>query len=379
MSANETPMIPPKNAVLLVMSGTGNTRCVAGWMAEEMAGQGISAQILMIDDPAARRALGREDLDLAALLCPTHGFLPPWSMIRFLLAMPRGRGVTVLCGATRGALKFGPLIVPGAAGFAAFLAALISWAKGFRVRAVFSLDMPSNFINFHWGLHPDNVAAIQERSRKRLARFLTGVLDGGAVDRAAYFRNHLWELAWSLAIFWAIPLFPLLYLLVARLFMAKIMFAGDRCVGCGQCARLCPVRAIVMKGPPDRPRPYWTSDCENCMRCMGHCPTQAVEAGHSWAVILYFITAIPVVTGLLAWLRGMWPVIPEIQGYWTAQAVNFLYFWPAVISCYHGFWWSLRVPWIRRLFTVTTLTHVYRRYRHPEIGLTDLSVRRPEP
>lgn len=371
-------MTSPKNAAILVMSGTGNTRRVAGWMAGEMTRRGISAAVFMIDDPAARRVLDREDLDLVALLFPTHGFLPPWSVIRFLFAMPRRRGMDVLCGATRGGIKIGSMIVPGAAGFAAFLAALVSRTKGFRVRAVFSLDMPSNFIIFHWGLHPDNVTAICKRSQQRLSRFMTGILDTGKVDRPAYLRNHLWEWTWSLLLFWAIPLFPLLYLLVARLFMAKIMFANNRCVGCGQCAAACPTGAILMKGAPDRLRPYWTTDCENCMRCMGYCPTRAIEAGHSWAVILYFITAIPLVTGLLAWLRGMWAFIPDVQGYWTAQVVNFLYFWPAVLLCYHGFWRLLGNTWINRLFTVTTLTHAYRRYHHPDIRPEDLNTRRPE-
>ncbi|MCP4023971.1 MAG: hypothetical protein GY729_19165 [Desulfobacteraceae bacterium] len=43
-----------------------------------------------------------------------------------------------------------------------FLAALILWIKGYRVRGALSLDMPSNMTSLHWGLHPKNVESITQ-------------------------------------------------------------------------------------------------------------------------------------------------------------------------------------------------------------------------
>jgi hypothetical protein len=48
-------------------------------------------------------------------------------------------------------LKQYELHIPGIAGLATFLAAFLLLIKGYRPRALFSLDMPSNFINFRWG------------------------------------------------------------------------------------------------------------------------------------------------------------------------------------------------------------------------------------
>ncbi len=50
----------------------------------------------------------------------------------------------------------------------------------------------------------------------------------------------------------------------------------DSCVGCGLCARNCPVSAIEMR---DR-RPVWTSGrCAMCLACLHRCPKFAIQYG----------------------------------------------------------------------------------------------------
>jgi len=69
---------------------------------------------------------------------------------------------------------------------------------------------------------------------------------------------------------------PILFILFGHLFLAKSMFAGSSCNGCGLCAGNCPRRAIKMYGCKTK-RPFWTYKCEQCMRCVGFCPNKAVE------------------------------------------------------------------------------------------------------
>jgi MinD superfamily P-loop ATPase len=71
--------------------------------------------------------------------------------------------------------------------------------------------------------------------------------------------------------------------------MAKIMFADDRCKGCGLCAKYCPNQAVVMTGTKPKV-PFWTNRCEACLRCMGYCRPRAVEASHLWLGVVMVAT-----------------------------------------------------------------------------------------
>lgn len=358
-----------QDLILYVMSGTGNTFRVAQWIKEMAEQRGTKTEVMMIDDaPPGSPPENRPD-QMVGIMFPAHGLMAPWSMIKFLFRMPMGKSASVVCISTRGGIKLGPIVIPGAVGIGNFMAALILLIKGYRIKGLFSLDMPVNMINLHWGMHPKNIAFMLDRARKKLSPVVNHFLDG---NRLFFTRNNLWEAAWGGLLLWLLPLFPILYLLIGRIFMGKLMFSDNRCIGCGLCVKFCPNHGIVMKKVGNRKRPYWTYHCEACLRCMSFCKREAIQAGHSWAVVLYFITSIPVFTWLTAELSQYFHTIPVIEDYWIGQLVNYFYIFPSLILSYWLFWILIRIPQVNTLFSYTTLTRYFRRYHEPGTRLKNL-------
>jgi Pyruvate/2-oxoacid:ferredoxin oxidoreductase delta subunit len=235
--------------------------------------------------------------------------------------------------------------------------------------------MPANMINFFWGLHKKNVEAISKKAEQKLTLFVQRIMEG----RRIYFTlNNLWEALWSIGILWLIPFFPIGYLLFGKIFMAKVMFYNNRCVGCGQCAKFCPNQAIEMISIGKKKRPYWTYHCEVCLRCMGYCREKAVEAGHSWAILLFFLVSVPVVSYLLNRLHEIYYKVPLLNLYFSNEITYFINFFIAICISYWVFWHLIRIPIVNTVFTYTTLTHYYRRYHQPETMLEHMALNKSE-
>jgi NAD-dependent dihydropyrimidine dehydrogenase PreA subunit len=151
--------------------------------------------------------------------------------------------------------------------------------------------------------------------------------------------------------------------------LAKLFFANNNCNGGGLCARNCSYGGVKMKGL-ENPRPYWTYKCESCMRCMAYCPEKAIEAGHSWAAILYFVSStdafINLLTLLTPYARGI------ITNPWLGRPLKYAYLLASMAAAYWLFSLLLRVPFINHIFTYTTFTHIFRRYHEPETKASDL-------
>jgi Pyruvate/2-oxoacid:ferredoxin oxidoreductase delta subunit len=292
---------------------------------------------------------------------PTHGFTVPWAVLRFALRLPRRRGTHGVVVATRAGSKIGPVYLPGIDGTATWLVALVLAFKGYRIWGTTGIDMPSNWIAVHPGFSPETVSGIEARAKGKTARFIGAILSG---------KRHL--TGWlQLLIGLCLSPLSLAYLLLGRLFLAKLFFASDRCTGCGLCAEHCPNRAIEMLGRGRRRRPYWTFRCQSCMRCMGFCPTRAIEANYLLGVGAYLLAAAIPTTAVLSWLTARVPALAFLSRT-PRWALETLYAIAVVGLAYPLFHLLLRVRWVNRFFSLTTPTHYYRRYHEPGTALEDL-------
>jgi Pyruvate/2-oxoacid:ferredoxin oxidoreductase delta subunit len=340
------------------MSGTGNSYRNTKWLETEAIQRRLEVRLDLV--PAAHPAsITLERETLYGFVMPTHGFTTPWPMITFLLRLPRGRGAHAFAIIGRGGSKIGTTYIPGVEGTASYLTALLLILKGFHVRGVLAVDMPGNWVVAYPAPAPAKAADILVRARARTLAFFTRILEGK--------RSFGGWIGLSFG-FLLIPI-SIAYLLVGRFFLAKLFFANNDCNGCGLCANNCSYGGIKMSGG-EQPRPYWTYNCESCMRCMAYCPEKAVEAGHSWAAILYFVSSTSVSMYLLKLLV---PYTGDfIMNRWLSLPLKYAYLLASMAAAYWLFSLLLRVPFINSIFTHTTFTHIFRRYHEPETKARDL-------
>jgi len=349
---------------LYVYSGTGNTWKVAQTICSAAEQCGVSSAIHPIDAHAKPEEHQPDADHLLGLMAPTLGAIQPWSFFRFILRLPKGKRQPVFLAATGAWTRIGKLFLPGYVGFGLYLAALILRIKGYRIAGVEGFGMPHNWTT----LIPPYSGKLEHRINLELPAaaeaFIAKLLIGGRVF------HRIGDLIFTILIF---PL-PLLFLLFGHKFLAKTMFAGEQCNGCGLCAKNCPNNAIRMLG--ERKRPYWTFRCEQCMRCAGYCPQKAVDC-NSLIVLVFaaMLAAIPVES---AATRVLFQLLPPLGGFVHILIAYLLYYVAVLLLAaviYALFFLLGRIPVVNRIMTKLSFTHYWRKYRHVDVPIETLTKR----
>jgi ferredoxin len=338
-------------------SGTGNAKAVAQWLQQVWVENG---QLARVNDIAELRRETRtvERGEPIALVSPTHGFNFPPVTLSFVRTFPRtSHRNQVLLFNTRAGVRLLGLPIPGLSGAAQWLSALLFLVKGYRVRVMRPVDLPSNWISLHPGLRKDNVQALFTRCEAQVRKSAKGALDGRRDLRALY----------DLPIDLALTPISVAYYVIGRFVFAKSFYASAGCDVCGLCIKQCPIHAIKLVGG----RPFWTYRCESCMRCMNQCPKLAIQTAHGFVIgllallsalgsrFLYsrFETWIPVAARRTFGGVSLWTIVE-----------NFIVVL-VLFGTYRTLHWALRFRAVERLVVMTSLTHFrfWRRYRAPKI------------
>ncbi len=336
---------------LIVWSGTGNTRHVAERFADAARARGAEARVTAAGTATEKRTAARR---LVGLLAPTHGFTAPWPIIKAALTVPDVRGVEAFVLVTRGGTRFGGRNLAGFQGTAAYLPAALLALRGARIRGVGAVDMPLNWTVVVPAAAPEAVAAIVDRGDAQVDTFAGRLLDGETVF------GGLVPLAVGLLI---LPI-SLGYMLIARLLLAKMFFADERCTSCRTCEKNCPQHAVRLSG--GGLRPYWNYRCQNCMRCMSNCPTDAIQGGQAWMLFYLWLLSLPIGAFAASALLGALGVSTGPAVPLMALLLRYAWIVISIWVAYSLLWLGLSVPGLRVLLSRSTLTRGYRRYRGPE-------------
>jgi len=341
-------MFTQKSLIIYYFSGTGNSRNVARWFAAEASKRGVPCRLVNIAR-TDRLSIPPPDPDaLVAFISPIHGFNYAPVMMYFIMRFPRGRNAVLLLN-TRAGMLIDRWVTPGLTGIAFYLASIMLILKGYSIRAMFPVDLPSNWLSLHPGLNERTVRFLHERNRERVATFAQKIFSGRRVYTAL--RDIVQDTL--------VAPIALSYYCIGRFIFAKTFYATAACDRCDVCIKQCPVKAISVIDD----RPYWTLRCESCMRCISSCPRKAIETGHG------FIACVSVVYALL--MYGLSGVVMEmLPAPLQIEALGFIaknsVFLALVAAGYRIVHYSMRFPVIGRWMIRTSLTSYKfwgRRYR----------------
>lgn len=341
-----------KSLEIYFFSGTGNCMSAAGWIGEIASKSQLRVNILPIDRKQKPLSVSDEKT-LTGFCFPAHGFSLPWYMLKFIARFPRakkGRKDIFLLN-TRAGMKLYKLFTPGLSGVALIIPLIILLIKGYRIKGLLPLDMPSNWISIHPGIRAKVVDSITDRCIRIVSKFTDKILAG---------KTTIHPIFWIL-----LPLDILVspislgYLLIGRFFLAKTFFASARCNDCRICEEKCPVGAIKIVNN----RPYWQFRCESCMRCMNICPQKTINTAHLLALgIIWGSILLPFSKDISTYLIKSFPLVyatmPGLIDLTIATLISLPFFW-GVYGIYHQL---IRVKAFNHIFTYTSFTNYWRRY-----------------
>lgn len=147
----------------------------------------------------------------------------------------------------------------GAPGFCRALAA----EKGFTYMGTAEVEMPQNYIAIF-------KTTSAEESRKKIEAALPLVDELSALIRGCRSLPDPGMKSWEL-----VSTKMILAPYYKHFMSAKPFAATDKCIGCGKCARQCPLQNISIVNK----KPVWGEKCTHCMACINLCPTDAIEYG----------------------------------------------------------------------------------------------------
>jgi len=286
-------------------------------------------------------------------------------MLKFLVRFNVLKGSDVFIGNTRAGMKLSKIFLPGLSGIALYLPALILFLKGYKIRSLYPVDLPSNWISLHPGLKKKVIDSMFDHYKALTRKYAGKLLSGKRVFRKAFALLPLDLLVTPLA---------LGYYFFGRFILAKTFITNENCDNCGICISQCTTHSIILAGN----RPFWKITCESCMKCMNSCPKRAIETAHSFFFIILFsviflldpflskkimILVTRFLNGSTAAYGIIYPVVK-----WCLAVLIF-------VLAYRLMHYLARYPFFSRLIKYTSFTYwkFWRRYKAPAVtGYTSI-------
>ena len=235
--------------MILFFSGTGNSNYVAKRIADALG----DALVNLNDRIKSGDTSSVETGERVIIVTPTYAWRIP-RVVRDWLRKTELRGAkqvwfVMTCGSEIGnANKYNRDLCA---------------EKAISCMGTAQIVMPENYIAMFSAPHADKARQIVAQAEPSIDRAIA------AIQRNQSFaptRNNLYDR------FMSGPVNPIFYKFFVK---ADAFAASGACIGCGQCAKRCPMNNVTLKDG----KPVWGKNCTHCMACICYCPKEAIEYG----------------------------------------------------------------------------------------------------
>lgn len=235
--------------MILYFSGTGNSRYIA-----ERIAVALGDELLSVNDRIKAGDTSPVTSDERLIIVtPTYAWRIP-NIVRNWLAetdFPSAKQAwfVMTCGSEIGnAAKYNRVLCQ---------------EKQLTYMGTAQIIMPENYIAMFNAPQAEEARQIVVKAEPDIDRVISAIAANQSFPPP---RNNLYDR------FMSGPVNPIFYSFFVK---ANAFAAGDACISCGQCARLCSTNNITIQNG----KPAWGDNCTHCMACICRCPTEAIEYG----------------------------------------------------------------------------------------------------
>ena len=236
--------------MILYFSGTGNSKYVAKRIADALG----DALVNLNDRIKASDTSPVETGERVIIVTPTYAWRIP-RVVRDWLRKTELRGAkqvwfVMTCGSEIGnADKYNRELCT---------------EKGLSCMGTAQIVMPENYIAMFSAPQADEARQIVAKAEPSIDRAIAAIQSN---QPFAPTRNNLYDR------FMSGPVNPDFLQILRQ--SERLYRRQSACIGCGQCAKRCPMNNVTLKDG----KPVWGKNCTHCMACICYCPVSAIEYG----------------------------------------------------------------------------------------------------
>lgn len=139
--------------------------------------------------------------------------------------------------------------------------------RGWKSMTAHTVEMPNTYVLLP-GFDTDSNDIASEKLKKSVPRI--EMIINAIKDKSTNDNIVKGQFAW-------IKTYVIYPLFMRFMMSAKPFHTTSKCVGCGLCRNICPLKNIQLSS--DTHRPLWGSNCTQCLGCYHICPHNAVKYG----------------------------------------------------------------------------------------------------